>query len=266
MTALIAAILAGLIPTSTEAIEPSVNNNQVYHERLLSEQEFNSFEDVILAKTGDSAPSVPTSTGRGQPNNFPVAPPSGGRPVPGVNPYRTAPKVVDQGLGAGANPAGAGNGGGAPEFDDICPDTQKQQPQESKTFDYDYRSNDPKKKKKSEDQCELNENTPREINEKFESNSVKKLVKTALGNQKVKQEYEGIKKRINGGVHPINIGKKSTNLSGNKVLIKGAHGRYLVEIFGDQVNVLGIGARGNNRNMQTFQNLMNEMYDLNLQY
>ena len=40
----------------------------------------------------------------------------------------------------------------------------------------------------------------------------------------------------------------------------------VVEIFGDQVNVLGIGARGNNRNMETFQKLMNEMYDLNLQY
>jgi len=91
-----AAILAGLIPTSTEAVKPSVNNNQVYHERLLSEQEFNSFEDndrqVILAKTGDSAPSVPTSPGRGQPTNFPT-PPS--RNVPGVNPYRVPPKVVD---------------------------------------------------------------------------------------------------------------------------------------------------------------------------
>ena len=78
---------------------------------------------MILAKTGDSAPSVPTSTGRGQPSKFPT-PPSGGRPsrdVPGVNLYRVAPKIVDQGLGAGANLAGAGNGGGAPEFDDQCP-------------------------------------------------------------------------------------------------------------------------------------------------
>jgi len=125
---------------------------------------------------------------------------------------------------------------------------KKQQSQESNNFDYDYRSNYPKNKNKSEDQCQLNENTPREINEKFESKPVKKLVKTALGNQKVKQEYEGIKKRINQGVDPIDIGKKSTNLPGNKV------------------NVLGIGARGNNKNMQTFQNLMNEMYNLNLQY
>ncbi len=93
MAAIIAAILAGLIPASTEAIEPSVNNNQVVHERVIGDREFNSLEDndrhVILAKTGDSAPSGPTSTGRGQPSNFPT-PPSAGRPsrsVSGVNPY-----------------------------------------------------------------------------------------------------------------------------------------------------------------------------------
>lgn len=163
MAAFMAAILAGLIPTSTEAIKPSVNNNQVYHERLLSQQEFNSFEDndrqVILAKKGESAPSVPTSTGRGQPSHFPT-PPSGNRfsrPVY-VPKYRKATKVVDQGLGTGANPAGAGGGGGAAEFDDQCAVPKKQQSQESKTFDYDYRSNDPKKKKQSAEQCELHEN------------------------------------------------------------------------------------------------------------
>ena len=263
---LIAATAAGLIPANTEAMEPPGNNNQVYQERLLSEKEFNSFEDndgqVILAKTGDSAPSVPTSPGRGQPSNYPTGS-TGGRRTPHVNPYRTPPRVVDQGLGAGANPAGAGGGGEAAEFDDECPVPKKEQSQESKTFDYDYRS---KNKRKSDDQCSLDENTPNEINEKFDSKAVKKLIKTALENQRVKQEYEGIKKRINEGVNPIDIGKKSTNLPGNKVLIKGAHGRYVVEISGDQVNVLGIGARGNNKNMKTFQKLMNEMYDLNLQY
>ena len=99
-------------------------DNKVVPERIIDDQEFCSLEEndqqVILAKTGDSAPSVPTSTGRGQPSNFPTSP-SIGRNVPGVNPYRVAPKIVDQGLGAGANPAGAGNGGGAPEFDDQCP-------------------------------------------------------------------------------------------------------------------------------------------------
>jgi hypothetical protein len=97
---------------------------------------------------------------------------------------------------------------------------------------------------------------------------LKKLVKTALGNQvpRVKQEYEVIKKRLKEGVNPIDIGKKSTRISSNKVLIKGAHGRYVVEISGNQVNVLGIGARGNAKNMNNFRDLMNEKYGLNLQY
>ena len=153
ITVIMAAVLAGLIPASTEAIEPSRNNNQVYQERLFSDQEFNSFEDndqkVILVKTGDSAPSVPTSPGRGQPSQFPTAP-SGGRPsrnVPGVNPYRTAPKVVP-GVGAAANP-NPGNGGGAAEFGDQCPVPKKEQSQESNTPNHGSTSKSKKKKKQS---------------------------------------------------------------------------------------------------------------------
>ncbi len=147
---LFAASAAGLIPLNTEAIESPGNNNQVYQERLLSDQK------VILVKTGDSSPSVPTSPGRGQPSNFPT-PPAGGRPSRPVYvpKYRTAPKVVDQGLGAGANPAGAGGGSGAAEFDDQCPVSENQKSQESKVSGYDYRLNDPKKKKESAEQCEL---------------------------------------------------------------------------------------------------------------
>jgi len=52
-------------------------------------------------------------------------------------------------------------------------------------------------------------NAPRKINEKFESKAVKKLVKKALNNQDVKKEYDRIKKRIEEGVNPINIGDKS---------------------------------------------------------
>ena len=61
-------------------------------------------------------------------------------------------------MGAGANPAGAGNGGGAPEFDDQCPVPENQKSQESKVSGYDYPSNAPKKKKQSAEQCELDEN------------------------------------------------------------------------------------------------------------
>ena len=148
--------------SSSQSSSPNFDN-KVVQEKIIDDQEFCSLEDndqqVILAKTGDSGPSVPTSPGRGQPSNFPT-PPAGGRPsrnVPGVNPYPVAPKIVDQGLGAGANPAGAGGGGGAAEFDDQCSVPENKKSQESKS-DYDYPLNAPKKKKQSAEQCELDEN------------------------------------------------------------------------------------------------------------
>ena len=59
---LIAASAAGLIPANTEAMEPPGNNNQVYQERLLSDQEFNSLEEddqqIILAKNYGGLPEV----------------------------------------------------------------------------------------------------------------------------------------------------------------------------------------------------------------
>jgi hypothetical protein len=115
------------------------------------------FEDndqqVILVKTGDSAPSVPTSTGRGQPSNFPT-PPAGGRPSRPVYvpKYRIAPKVVP-----GANPAGAGGVGGAAEFDDQCPAPKKKQ-QSQKSYKNKVQSdayNSKKKKKPEAEQCKL---------------------------------------------------------------------------------------------------------------
>lgn len=133
MAIIIAATTAGLIDTSTEAIKPSVKNNSVYHERLVSGQEFNSLEkndqSVILAKIVDSRLSVPISPRRGEPSNFPT-PPAGSRtsrPVY-ITKYRPASKVVPvTGLGAAANPAGDGNGDESAEFYDYCPAPNKEQ-------------------------------------------------------------------------------------------------------------------------------------------
>ena len=87
-----------------------------------------------------------------------------------------------------------------------------------------------------------------------------------MKNQSVKNEYTRIKKRLEEGINPVDIGKKSTPVASKKVLIKGNKGRYLVEISGDQVNVFGICDRGNQKNVENFENLMNRMYGVNLQY
>lgn len=110
------------------------------------------------------------------------------------------------------------------------------------------------------------ENTPRKITEKFESNSIKKLVKKALNNNSVKREYAKVQKQLKDGIEPVDIGKKSAKLRGNKVLIKGKHGRYLVETTGHDIHILGIGDRSSRQNMLTFTKLMNKVYKTNLKY
>ena len=66
---LIAASAAGLIPAHTEAMEPPGNNNQVYQERLISDQEFNSFEDndqkvILVGRDSSGTPSnLPSNIG-----------------------------------------------------------------------------------------------------------------------------------------------------------------------------------------------------------
>ena len=110
--------------SSFQSLSPNFDN-EVVQERIIDDQEFCSLEDndqrVILVKTGDSATSVPTSTGRGQPSDFPT-PSAGGRPNRPVYvaEYSTAPKVVP-GLGAGGNPGNGGDGYGNNGQEDECP-------------------------------------------------------------------------------------------------------------------------------------------------
>ena len=76
--------------SSSQSSSPNFDN-KVVQERVIYDQWFCSLEDndqqVILAKTGDSGPSVPTSPGRGYPSNFPT-PPAGGRPSLSVYIYQ----------------------------------------------------------------------------------------------------------------------------------------------------------------------------------
>ena len=149
--ALILSLLFGK-PRLSSSQSPSSNfDNQTIHERVINDRDVNSFEDndrqVILAKAEGNPVTPPTNRG---PSNFPT-PPSGGRPSQPVYvpKYRTAPKIVNPGLGAGANPAGAGNDGGAAEFDDQCPIPKKEQSQESDTLNHGLTSKSKKKKKQS---------------------------------------------------------------------------------------------------------------------
>ena len=248
--------------SSSQSSSPNFDN-KVVQERIIDDQEFCSVEEndqqVILVKTGDSAPSVPTSTGRGQPSKFPT-PPWGGRPsrnVPGVNPYRTAPKVVP-GVGAAANPAGAGGGGGNAKFDDDkCPASNKEQSQESKTFDYDYQS---KKKKQSAEQCELDENLKEkkiEIVYKIKENPA--LIREA---ERAGRDQDA-QRSINNLVEQLSLGNRNPGIGTENVFkdvyeLRGKNRArvYYREVDG-KIEILGKSVKSN---QQKVINILKKMY------
>ena len=107
-------------------------------------------------------------------------------------------------------------------------------------------------------------NMPRSVSEQFETTAVSKLATDSLKNSYMQKEYTRIKKSLNDGIHPVNIGKKSTFVSADKVLIKASKGRYLVKVSDTQVDILGFVPRGNDKGTKSFENIMNKIYSLDL--
>lgn len=107
-------------------------------------------------------------------------------------------------------------------------------------------------------------NTPRSVSESLKSRPVKKLYELSLKNSKLKKEYKGVKDLIEKGIHPVNIGKKSTFVSPTKVLVKKSEGRYLVDVSDTHAEIVGVSARTNKESMSKFGRLMNEMYKLDI--
>jgi len=193
------------------------------------------------------------------------------------------PKLAFSTAAIGGGGSGSGSGGGSSwEDENAMPPESSWINDRDYWTDYTYNPNGSSKNKdedkeetcsisdEPQNKADIDENSQdaaRTVTEKLdEFNAVKKLVETALKNQDVKNEYVRVKKRLEEGINPVNIGKKSAPVASNKVLIKGAEGRYLVEVSGNQVNILGICARGNKKNLKTFKSLMNEMYGVNIQY
>ena len=85
----------GIIFASKQKAHDSSFNEEFY---LLDQDD----QLLILVGIGDKPNTFPVQG----PSNFPVSPPSGARPsrpVTGGNPYRTPPKVIDQGLSGAPN-------------------------------------------------------------------------------------------------------------------------------------------------------------------
>ena len=172
---LFAASAAGLIPINIDAMEPPGNNNQIYQERLLSDQKFNSFENndqkVVLAKS-EGGPNSGSSRGK--------------KPLTGFEAFscfssldlqlrfRKAPKIRGEAPGAAK-----GNG-----------ETHRPKRHRSKSEKPDYRSGYQKDEKKSPKKNAVN------INTDLKHKNVKKCADTAFNDQKMKNHYEVILKRL----------------------------------------------------------------------
>jgi len=176
--------------------------------------------------------------------------------------YRTAPKVVPgPGLGAGANPAGAGGGDGAAEFDDNkCPALNKEQSQESKTFDHDYRLNDSKKKKQSAEQCELDENVKEgkiEIVYRIKENPA--LIREA---QRAGRDQDA-QRSLNNLVEQLSLGNRNPGIGTENVFkdvyeLRGKNRArvYYREVDG-KIEILGKSVKSN---QQKVINILKKMY------
>ena len=81
-----------------------------------------------------------------------------------------------------------------------------------------------------------------------------------------RKDYPKIKKRLEDGIHPLDISQKSTGVKcstpgkKNYYIIKTGCARYVVEYLVTEdsrvVNILGIGARGNGSNMKSLKNAL----------
>jgi len=107
---------------------------------------------------------------------------------------------------------------------------------------------------------------PCEVTKQFEASAISKLANKLLKTPALKTEYERVKTAIKEGIHPVNIGSKSTFVSANKVLIKCPKGRYLVEVVNTKADILGISLRSNAKFMKWFEKWMNVIYDVDIKY
>ena len=185
---------------------------------------------------------------------------------------KQCPKPATQGMrfpyGPGSGNGGSGSGNDKGRRSQAVPDREEWD-SDPDSYIYRYDKNQEKKKKGDEDQCV---ETPVTVYEDSLQSvrGVKSITKTAFNNKKVKEEYLRHKKRLEAGIHPMDINKKTTGRGKNIYLLKGGKGRYIIEYIETNdsrvVNILGIGDRSNNRNMNALEKAMLTNYGIVINY
>lgn len=170
----------------------------------------------------------------------------------------------------------SGNGGGNSkgQRSQAVPDREEW---DSDPDNYRYDKNQEKKKKKDEDQDQCNETPVTVYEDSLKTvKPLKRITNTALKNNRVKKEYPKIKKRLEDGIHPLDLNKKSTgvkcNIPGKKnyYIIKTGSARYVLEYLETNdarvANILGIADRSNGSNLKALKNALEKEYGIELHY
>ena len=68
------------------------------------------------------------------------------------------------------------------------------------------------------------------------------------------------------GINPHDIGRRTSRVGKHIYDILGSHGRYVIRQIGNKgaIEILVIGNRSNTKYMKKFANLMNKLYDTNI--
>ena len=166
--------------------------------------------------------------------------------------------------GPSSDNGGSGNDKGARS--QAVPDREQW---DSDPESYRYDKNQEKKKKKDEEQCL---ETPVIVSEDGLKSvtAVKNTAKKSFKNNDVKNEYSRFKKRLEAGIHPLDINKKSTGRGKNIYLLKGSEGRYVVEYLATDdvrvVNILGVADRNNQATLDSLEKAMLTNYGIVINY
>jgi acylphosphatase len=164
-------------------------------------------------------------------------------------------------LGVGANPAGAGGGGGTAEFDDPSPVSKKQPAQESIANHPDFTQTSKKKKKKSEEQCPIDENVRDgkiEIVYRIKENPA--LVREA----KIMAKDQATQKDVNNLIEQLALGNDNPGIGKRRVKglknVSEARGRNEGRVYFREKNgKLEILAKFNKQNQNKVISILQKM-------
>ena len=266
----VAAIIAFAFTRNDVSKADAIENNLI--------EDFSQKQEIVFTKAPNDAsglfPSGLSQTPSTQLVKKPSSFPAGGskkpaKPIVTPKPLQRIPPQTS-GQNQQGNHGGFTkneNGPGKPDPDKGSSSTtyesnKKVKLDKKKSQNYDYESYSYNKQSKKQEQCSIEP-----VQEAFrESKRSRKLAEKALKNPEVNREYIYILEQLENGVNIRDVGRRTSRVGKNIHYVRGYHGRYVIKQVGDKgvIEILGVNSRSNTNDMRKFANLMNNLYDTNI--